>query len=190
MLAGLRAYGYAGIICTGPMLLGVLLQGGLLCLWLFAELVVCWTAMSYLTALKEYRGILIAFATAAVISRETLVMRYLPLGFNDLMHGCLRTLCAGYGLYAVGNTVLLILLYFTDYKGALGAAAAFAVLAGGGTALSLRFDPAFYGFGFLAGAAVLFLAALLRLDWFTRNLPYRILGQQPLAAAEETDKEA
>ena len=89
------------------------------------------------------------------------------------MHGCLRTLCAGYGLYAVGNTVLLILLYFTDYKGALGAAAAFAVLAGGGTALSLRFDPAFYGFGFLAGAAVLFLAALLRLDWFTRNLPYR-----------------
>lgn len=214
MLAGLRAYGYAGIICTGPMLLGVLLQGGLLllcgwagygafllasgatfcqgllCLWLFAELVVCWTAMSYLTALKEYRGILIAFATAAVISLETLVMGYLPLGFNDLMHGCLRTLCAGYGLYAVGNTVLLILLYFTDYKGALGAAAAFAVLAGGGTALSLRFDPAFYGFGFLAGAAVLFLAALLRLDWFTRNLPYRILGQQPLAAAEEKDKEA
>ena len=146
--------------------------------------------MSYLTALKEYRGILIAFTTAAVISLETLVLGYLPLGFNDLMHGCLRTLCAGYGLYAVGNTVLLILLYFTDYKGALGAAAAFAVLAGGGTALSLRFDPAFYGFGFLAGAAVLFLAALLRLDWFTRNLPYRILGQQPLAAAEEKDKEA
>lgn len=32
LLAGLRAYGYAGIICTGPMLLGVLLQGGLLLL--------------------------------------------------------------------------------------------------------------------------------------------------------------
>ena len=76
------------------------------------------------------------------------MLGYLPLGFNDLMHGCLRTLCAGYGLYAVGNTVLLILLYFTDYQGALGAAAAFAVLAGGGTALSLRLDPAFYGFGF------------------------------------------
>ena len=133
----------------------------------------------YYTALKQL------FTTAAVISLETLVLGYLPLGFNDLMHGCLRTLCAGYGLYAVGNTVLLILLYFTDYKGALGAAAAFAVLAGGGTALSLRFDPAFYGFGFLAGAAVLFLAALLRLDWFTRNLPYRILGQQPVVAEEK-----
>ena len=42
----------------------------------------------------------------------------------------------------------------------------------------------------ITGIAVLFLAALLRLDWFTRNLPYRILGQQPLAAAEEKDKEA
>ena len=35
LFASLRAYGYAGIICTGPMLLGVLLQLGilLLCSW-------------------------------------------------------------------------------------------------------------------------------------------------------------
>lgn len=112
-------------------------------------------------------------------------MGYLPLGFNDLMHGYFRTLCVGYGLYAVGNTVLLILLYFTDYKGALGAALSFAGAAAGLTALSLRFDPAYYGFGFLAGAAVLFLTALLRLDRFTRNLPYRILGQQPVVAEEK-----
>ena len=31
------------------------------------------------------------------------------------MHGYFRTLCVGYGLYAVGNTILMILLYFTDY---------------------------------------------------------------------------
>lgn len=31
LFASLRAYGYAGIICTGPMLLGVLLQGGGCC---------------------------------------------------------------------------------------------------------------------------------------------------------------
>ena len=37
----------------------------------------------------------------------------------------------------------------------------------------------------LAGAAVLFLTALLRLDRFTRNLPYRILGQQPVVAEEK-----
>lgn len=39
-------------------------------------------------------------------------------------------------------------------------------------------------------ASSTFRITLLRLDWFTRNLPYRILGQQPLAAAEEKDKEA
>ena len=111
----------------------------------------------FYTALKQL------FTTAGVISLEALVMGYLPLGFNDLMHGYFRTLCVGYGLYAVGNTVLLILLYFTDYKGALGAALSFAGAAAGLTALSLRFDPAYYGFGFLAGAAVLFLTALLRL---------------------------
>ena len=30
LFASLRAYGYAGIICTGPMLLGVVLQLGIL----------------------------------------------------------------------------------------------------------------------------------------------------------------
>ena len=59
------------------------------------------------------------FVTAAVISLETTVLSALPLGFNNLMHGYFRTLCVGYGLYAVGNTVMLILLYFTDYKGAV-----------------------------------------------------------------------
>lgn len=150
LFASLRAYGYAGIICTGPMLLGVALQmgilllcgwvgaeraqqdllvcmitytllfsltvtsffsmpvtryladmlyeereqailpsfwgssslmlvlgcslyglfllvsgatllQGLLCLWLFAEMIVNWNGMSYLTAIKDYRGILCSF---------------------------------------------------------------------------------------------------------------------------------
>ena len=32
LFAAMRAYGYAGIVCTGPMLLGVLLQVGILVL--------------------------------------------------------------------------------------------------------------------------------------------------------------
>ena len=157
LFASLRAYGYAGIICTGPMLLGVLLQlgilllcswagaprdqqdllvcmitytllfsltvtsffsmpvtryladmlyeeqeqtilpsfwgsssmmlvlgctlyglfllvsgatllQGLLCLWLFAEMIVNWNAMSYLTAIKDYRGILCSFLAAIVLA--------------------------------------------------------------------------------------------------------------------------
>ena len=128
------------------------------------------------TALKQL------FVTAAVLSLEGTLLDLLPLGFNDLMHGYFRTLCVGYGLYAVGNTVLMILLYFTDYRGAVTAAAVFAVSASGFTALSMAFNTAFYGFGFLIGAALFYLVTLLRLDAFTANLPYRVLGQQPIVA--------
>lgn len=126
------------------------------------------------------------FVTAAVISLETTVLSALPLGFNNLMHGYFRTLCVGYGLYAVGNTVMLILLYFTDYKGAVLASGLFAGVAGLATAVSLLLPQQFYGFGFLLGAAVFFIVALLRLDTYTANLPYRILSQQPIVATDKT----
>lgn len=128
------------------------------------------------TALKQL------FCTAGVISLAGTLLNLLPLGFNDLMHGYFRTLCVGYGLYAVGNTVLLILLYFTDYLGAVLAAAVFAASTTAFTLLSLLFNTAFYGFGFLAGAALFYLVALFRLDAFTANLSYRVLGQQPIVA--------
>lgn len=131
------------------------------------------------TALKQL------FFTAAVISLESTLLDVLPLGFNDLMHGCFRTLCIGYGLYAVGNTVVLLLLYLTDARGAVAAAAGFAAASVGLTAFSLHFDPAYYGFGFLLGAAVFCLIGLLRLDRFTAALPYHILGSQPLVANEK-----
>lgn len=62
------------------------------------------------TALKQL------LTTALAISIGQLLLTYLPLGFNDLMEGYFRTLCVGYGLYAIANTMMLILLYFTDYK--------------------------------------------------------------------------
>ena len=131
-----------------------------------------------------YTGLKQLFFTAAVISLEEILLDSLPLGFNDMMHGTFRTLCVGYGLYAVGNTVLLMLLYFTDYRGAVTVAAIFAVTASAGTAVSLWGNTAYYGFGFLAGAAVFYLAALLRLNGFASNLLYRILGSQPMVLQE------
>ena len=128
------------------------------------------------TALKQL------ICTATVISLANTLLDLLPLGFNDLMHGYFRILCVGYGLYAVGNTVLMILLYFTDYLGAVCAAAAFAISVSVLTLVSLLFNTAFYGFGFLVGAALFYLIALLRLDAFTANLPYRVLGRQPIVA--------
>ena len=48
LVAMVRAYGYAGVICTGPMLLGILLQFGVLAVsgWWHvpARTRICWSA--------------------------------------------------------------------------------------------------------------------------------------------------
>ena len=95
------------------------------------------------TALKQL------LTTALAISIGQLLLTYLPLGFNDLMEGYFRTLCVGYGLYAIANTMMLILLYFTDYKGALFATGMFAACTTTFTCVSLFFPQVYYGFGFL-----------------------------------------
>ena len=55
-----------GCILYGIFLLfsGATLLQGLLCLWLFAEMILNWNGMSYLTAIKDYRGILCSFLAA------------------------------------------------------------------------------------------------------------------------------
>ena len=133
----------------------------------------------YYTALKQL------FVTAAVISLEKMVLGVLPLGFNDGMHGYFRVLCVGYALYAVGNTVLMILLYFTDYFGAVCCAAIFAGSATVLTVISQFVPVTLMGFGFLLGASAFLLAAVVRLAVFTDNLPYRVLGAQPIVATEK-----
>ena len=110
------------------------------------------------------------------------MLNALPLGFNDVMHGYFRVLCVGYALYAVGNTVMLILLYFTDYSGALTASALFAVSTVVFTVISQFFTTTLFGFGFLMGASLFAIYATFRLASYTDNLPYRVLGQQPIVA--------
>ena len=132
------------------------------------------------TALKQL------LTTALAISIGQLLLTYLPLGFNDLMEGYFRTLCVGYGLYAIANTMMLILLYFTDYKGALFATGMFAACTTTFTCVSLFFPQVYYGFGFLLGSAVFFLICTLRLGYFIKKLPYYILSVQPIVAEDKT----
>ena len=49
-----------------------------------------------------------------------------------------------------------------------------------------RGDTAYYGWGFMAGAIVYFIIALLRLEWSTRRLPYLLLGRQSAASAQDS----
>ena len=111
------------------------------------------------------------------------IMDILPLGMLDLGKGIFRTLCVGYGLYAVANAMMLILLYFEDYTGSLAATGAFALIANAVTIWQAVYgDTAYYGLGFMAGAIVYFLIATIRLEWATRRLPYLLLGRQAALA--------
>ena len=141
-----------------------------------------------LTVMKNelwYTAIKQLVVTVLAICAGDLLLNYLPLGFNDLMHGYFRMLCTGYGLYAVGNMLMLMLLYFTDYRGSLAASGAFAAVSCVLSLLSFRLPQVYFGIGFMIGSAVFFLIALARLSYFTRRLPYYILAAQPIVAKEQ-----
>ena len=112
------------------------------------------------------------------------IMDFLPLGMMDLGKGIFRTLCVGYGLYAIANAMMLILLYFEDYIGSVTATGVFAVTANLFTSWQAAHgDTAYFGAGFMAGAIVYFVIVLLRLEWSTRRLPYLLLGRQAAVSA-------
>ena len=124
--------------------------------------------------------------TAACIALGGYLLDLLPLGFNEIMRGYFRTLCVAYGLYAIGNMLMLILLYFTDYKGACATTAIFAISTIILTLVSLLFSNVYYGFGFLIAAMIFVIVTALRLDYFTKKLPYYILSVQPLVAEDRS----
>ncbi len=65
---------------------GATLMQGLLCLWLFLEMIVNWNAMSYLTAIKDYQGIMWSFVAAVVVA----FLRAVGLFFVTSVYGVFR----------------------------------------------------------------------------------------------------
>ena len=124
--------------------------------------------------------------TAACIALGGYLLDLLPLGFNEVMRGYFRTLCVAYGLYAIGNMLMLILLYFTDYKGACITTGLFAGTTVVFTVISLFFPYVYYGFGFLLAALIFTCVTALRLDYFTKRLPFYILSVQPLVSEDRS----
>ncbi len=136
----------------------------------------------FYTALKQL------LTTAMCIAVGGYVLDVLPLGFNEIMRGYFRTLCVAYGLYAIGNMIMLMLLYFTDYRGAFLVTGLFAGTTILFTLISLLCPSVYYGFSFLFASMIFLLAATIRLDYFTKKLPYYILSVQPLVAEDRSGR--
>lgn len=108
------------------------------------------------------------------------LIAYLKLGFSGSMIDVFRVLCVGYGIFAIGNSLLLFLLYFSSNRDALWASAAFFVANTALTYYTITLPQAYYGFGFILAGVVLYLVALRRLYSYTDRLDYHIFTDQPV----------
>ena len=123
--------------------------------------------------------------TMTVIALGGYLLDLLPLGFDEVMRGYFRTLCVAYGICAIGNMITLIQFYFTDYKGTLVSTAIFTVTTIVFTLLSLLLPSIYYGFGFLISSLIFTIVGAIRLNYYTKRLPYYILSVQPLVHEEK-----
>ncbi len=120
---------------------------------------------------------------AIVVIGEVLV--YFNLGFTSVMIGLFRVLCIGYGLFAIGNSIMLFLLYFSQYRDALLASAAFVLTNTAGTLFTITLPEIFYGFGFVAAGLAIYSVSLLLLSVYTKRIDYHIFSTQPIFYLEK-----
>lgn len=125
------------------------------------------------------------FATIVFIIVGTLVLPQLPLGMTEDMLGIFRVLCVGYAFYAVGNSIMLIQLYFSDNKGALISVMVFAIVSCVATLLLRNVKIKYYGAGFLLGAIAYSITAMALLFSYLKKLIFHVLCNQPLVAVEK-----
>ncbi len=134
-----------------------------------------------------YLGCKQIFTTILFVVIGPVVIEHFIPGMSSLSMTVFRFLCVGYGTYAIANSLMLIELYFEDYKGAMIGTTAFAVISSGFNIWQILYGDVYYfGTGFFAGAIVFFFCVLARLDWYADRLPYFLLSRQDLVP--DTDK--
>lgn len=109
----------------------------------------------------------------------------LGLGFTSSMIGLFRVLCIGYGLYAVGNVLMLFQLYMAHYRGALFTAFTLAFVNILGTLFVIQLPEAYYGFGFVAAGFAMYIVGWIQLAGYTKKLDYQVYCKQPIFVEEK-----
>jgi uncharacterized membrane protein len=136
-----------------------------------------------LTVLKEelfylaIRQVLVTLFAVIVIGE---VLPYLQLGYTSIMIGLFRVLSVGYGLYAIGNSLMLFLLYFSNYGSALKASFMFVVINTLGTLYTISQPEVYYGFGFVLSGIAFYIVSLFYLAVHTKHIDHFIFSNQPI----------
>lgn len=93
---------------------GATFTQGILCLWFSMVLIVVWTEMIYMTALKDFRAIVVSFALSLMIG--FLIMLITVLIGRISIESFLTCVILGYGILAV-RYLRLMLEYFPESEG-------------------------------------------------------------------------
>jgi polysaccharide biosynthesis protein PelG len=140
------------------------------------------------TVLKQELFYLAQIQLTVEIAAIVLAGGILPrigMGFTPVMLGVFRVLSVGYGLYAIGNSMVLFLLYLSDYRDAMIASITLFVASGVATIITLALPEFFYGFGFVIASLLMFFVAWIRLSSYINRLDYNIFCRQPIFIKEQ-----
>jgi polysaccharide biosynthesis protein PelG len=136
-----------------------------------------------LTVLKQellYLALRQMFVTIISIIFIAEILNLLGVGFTNTMIGLFRVLCIGYAFYAIGNTMLLYILYFAADTLALYPAFTLFFANAIGTYVTLSLPSNYYGFGFVFASLCMLLVGWWKLLSFTNHLEYHVFCQQPI----------
>ncbi len=139
------------------------------------------------TVLKQelfYIGQIQLFVELICIALAGGVLPRLRMGFTPEMIGLFRVLCVGYGLYIISNSMVLFLLYLSDYQDAMATALTLFIFSGVCTFITTLFPHYYYGFGFVLASLGMFAVAWIQLSAYINHLDYNIFCKQPIFLKE------
>lgn len=114
-------------------------------------------------------------------------MRYFleTIGFTRDMISMFQVMCVGYSAYAVGNSLVLLHLYFNDQKSALITTATFFVLNFGISLWTRNMASLYYDLGLVAGGFAMYVVGIICLMRYIREVDFHIFCGQPLLYTEK-----
>ena len=113
-------------------------------------------------------------------------MRYFlkTIGFTTEMTGMFQVMSIGYSAYAIGNSMMLLQLYFNDRLGALLTSGAFFAVNFAVTAFTMNGAPIYYGVGLCAAGFVMYVVGIVRLFYYVGRIDYHVFCAQPILLQE------
>lgn len=144
-----------------------------------------------ITILKHQLRQLTMFQTIITILSTVFLSKIIYLvniGMSQSMLGVFRLLCIGYCLFSIGNSLVLVITYFSDYRSIFKVSGIFLLITAVISYISTYLPYYYYGVGIVVGSLVMCLLAIRYLNKLLDNLEYFILSKNSLYVKKEKHK--